>query len=162
MTKASSKHAIVIGAGMGGLLFARALSTHFQRVTMLERDTLPESAQARRGIPQGCHLHSLLAGGCRSIEHLLPGIAEDLRAAGAVQLIAGLSVRIERPGYDPFPARDLGFSSFSLSRPLLEYCVHRRVRATPNVAVQQDVTVERLLHSGEAIVGVQQIGRAHV
>lgn len=32
------KHAIVIGASMAGLMATRALSDHFERVTVIERD----------------------------------------------------------------------------------------------------------------------------
>jgi 2-polyprenyl-6-methoxyphenol hydroxylase-like FAD-dependent oxidoreductase len=154
MTNASRQHAIVIGAGMGGLLFASALCARFERVTILERDILADDSQPRASIPQGRHLHALLAGGCRSMERLLPGITADLRAAGGVEFVAGLSVRVERPGYDPFPLRDAGFSSLSMSRPLLEWCVRQRVRMLTNVSLEEGVAVERLLHESERIAGV--------
>jgi 2-polyprenyl-6-methoxyphenol hydroxylase-like FAD-dependent oxidoreductase len=156
MSKRQGQHAVVIGAGVGGLLFARALSPAFERVTVFERDTLANDSQPRIGIPQGRHLHLLLAAGCQSMEELLPGITGDLRAAGAVDQIAGLSTRVERPGYDPFPQRDCGFSNFSLSRPLLELCVRRRVTALTNVTIEQGVTVEHLLHERGAVIGVQR------
>ena len=34
-------HAIVIGAGIGGLVAARVLADRYDRVTILERDALP-------------------------------------------------------------------------------------------------------------------------
>ena len=34
------RHAAVVGAGIGGLLAGRVLAGHFDRVTILERDTL--------------------------------------------------------------------------------------------------------------------------
>jgi 2-polyprenyl-6-methoxyphenol hydroxylase-like FAD-dependent oxidoreductase len=37
------QHAIVIGASMGGLLAARALSDFYAVVTVLERDAFPQS-----------------------------------------------------------------------------------------------------------------------
>jgi glycine/D-amino acid oxidase-like deaminating enzyme len=43
-------HAIVIGAGMGGLLAARALAEHYDRVTVIERDELPEAPEPRKGV----------------------------------------------------------------------------------------------------------------
>src|SRR6516165_5015361 len=49
------RHAIVIGASMGGLLAARALADHYDEVTVLERDTLPEAHEPRKGVPQGRH-----------------------------------------------------------------------------------------------------------
>ena len=35
------EHAVVMGASMAGLLTARVLASHFARVTIVERDTLP-------------------------------------------------------------------------------------------------------------------------
>jgi glycine/D-amino acid oxidase-like deaminating enzyme len=55
--------AIVIGASMAGLLAARALSETFDRVVVVERDLLPDDASGRRGVPQGKHVHCLLAAG---------------------------------------------------------------------------------------------------
>ena len=49
------KHAIVIGSSMAGLLAARALSEHFEHVTVLERDHIPEQSEHRKGVPQGHH-----------------------------------------------------------------------------------------------------------
>jgi phytoene dehydrogenase-like protein len=39
------KHAIVIGASIGGLLAARALADYYDEVTVLERDVLPKTAR---------------------------------------------------------------------------------------------------------------------
>ena len=39
--------AIVVGASMSGLLAARALSTYFERVTVIERDVLSASPEMR-------------------------------------------------------------------------------------------------------------------
>src|SRR5262245_32919792 len=39
-----NQHAVVIGGSMAGMLTARALAEHFDQVTIIERDELPESA----------------------------------------------------------------------------------------------------------------------
>ncbi len=39
-------HAVVLGASMGGLLAARVLADAYERVTVVERDLLPESGSA--------------------------------------------------------------------------------------------------------------------
>ena len=49
------RRAIVIGAGMGGLLASRALADHYDEVTILERDVIPEADEPRKCIPQGQH-----------------------------------------------------------------------------------------------------------
>ena len=54
------KHAIVIGASLGGLLTARVLSNHFEQVTILEKDTVHREPESRKGQPHTKHLHGLL------------------------------------------------------------------------------------------------------
>jgi 2-polyprenyl-6-methoxyphenol hydroxylase-like FAD-dependent oxidoreductase len=76
-------HAVVLGAGMAGLLTARVLSEFYEHVTVVERDRLPDSPIQRKGIPQGRHLHSFLSRGCHLIEELFPGIRDELVDAGA-------------------------------------------------------------------------------
>ena len=143
------REAVVVGAGMGGLIAARVLSDHFERVTVLERDGLGEARTARAGVPQGKHLHVLLAGGQRVLDELLGGFTEDLDRVGAARLTVGLDLLVERPGFDPFPQRDLGFYSSALTRPQLEFCVRRRVEAIENVRVEPGCRVFGLLPSDD-------------
>ena len=117
------RQAIVVGAGIGGLTAARVLADHFERVLVLERDALPIEAADRPSIPQGRYVHALLRGGQNALEELLPGFERALATGGAVLLRAGLDLRVERPGFDPFPQRDLGIRSYAMSRPLLELTV---------------------------------------
>src|SRR6202163_4611868 len=115
------KQAVVIGAGMGGLTAAGALADHFDQVVVLERDSLPSEPVYRAGTPQARQVHALLLSGQRALSELFPGFEQDLARAGAVPLRVGLDVRIERPGYDPFPQRDLGWFSYAVSRPTIEH-----------------------------------------
>lgn len=55
------EHAAVLGASMAGMMGARVLADAYERVTVLERDQLPESGEPRKGVPQGRHAHALLA-----------------------------------------------------------------------------------------------------
>jgi len=84
--------------GIAGLLAARVLSDHFERVTLLERHSLARAPAPRRGVPQGAHVHVLLARGLAVAEGLFPGLAEELRAAGAVQLNSGRDLRWHHSG----------------------------------------------------------------
>ena len=59
LTPAPSSHAVVVGASMGGLAAAAAVSRHVDLVTIVERDELPTSPASRSGTPQGRHLHVL-------------------------------------------------------------------------------------------------------
>ena len=79
----SREHAVVIGGSLAGLLAARVLVDHFARVTLIERDRLPDTAAFRPGIPQSRHLHVLWSSGLGVVERLFPGLEDELRTAGA-------------------------------------------------------------------------------
>ncbi|MFD9415652.1 FAD-dependent oxidoreductase [Streptomyces goshikiensis] len=80
-------HAVVLGAGLAGLLAARVLATKFARVTLVERDELPQAGPAfRPGVPQSRHVHVLWSRGLELMEQMLPGITGKLVAAGAAVL----------------------------------------------------------------------------
>src|ERR1700692_4213056 len=119
-SEAIARQAVVIGAGIAGLAAARALSDHFEQVAVLERDSLSDGPVHRPGTPQSRHPHGLLIGGQRALSELFPGFERDLVEAGAVRVRANIDIRVERPGYDPFPQRDLGLLNYALSRPAIE------------------------------------------
>ncbi len=127
------EHAIVIGGSMAGLLAARVLADHFDRVTLVERDALDDAAAApRKGVPQGRHAHGLLAQGQLILEQLFPGLVDDLVAAGATSVDLMADARWYQPG--GYRARHVSqINGLSLSRPLLEAGIRRRVLALPNV-----------------------------
>jgi 2-polyprenyl-6-methoxyphenol hydroxylase-like FAD-dependent oxidoreductase len=149
--------AVVIGAGMGGLAAAGALSDFFSRVIVLDRDTLPSEGVARSGVPQGAHTHGLLVGGLRALEKLFRGVEQGFIAAGAVAIDAARDVRVERPGFDPFPARMLGIPFYCLSRPVIEFSVRQRVEKLANVELRAGCRVEELVPTpdGRAVQGVR-------
>jgi len=151
------KQAVVIGAGIGGLSAAGALADHFDQVVILERDTLAPEAAYRAGTPQARHVHALLLSGQRALSELFPGFEQDLTQAGAVPLRVGLDIRMERPGYDPFPQRDLGWCNYAVSRPTIEHIVRRRVESLPNTTLRQRCRVREVLATpdGEAVTGVR-------
>ena len=153
--------AVVIGAGMAGLLSAAALAPRVDRVVVLDRDHLPAGAQARGGTPQCTHSHGVLASGSAAMEALLPGLRAELVARGAFSegdlgttsrwwvgggLIADCAVG--RPG-------------MAVSRVLLESAVRDRVRALDAVTVRDEVDVAGL-HPGPdgGVAGVRVLDRA--
>lgn len=139
-------HAIVMGASLAGLLAACVLSHHFQRVTLVERDHLPEGAENRKGVPQGQHLHTLLVKGEQIISRLFPGIDSDLIQAGAIRLdLADDFLWFQEGGYKP--RFDSGITLFCMSRPLLERCIRRRVLAIKNLTCLQKCNVQNLVAS---------------
>ncbi len=147
--------AIVIGGSLAGLLAARVLADHYQRVILVERDTLGGAIENRRGVPQGRHTHGLLAGGREALEKLLPGISDQLRAAGAVpgDMLGDSRWFMEGGYHSRFSS---GLVGLCMSRPLLEGLVRERVRQLPNVQFRDNETVSGLLasHGKTRVIGV--------
>ena len=135
--------AVVIGASMGGLLTARALTEAYDRVTLVDRHLLPERADSRRGVPQGRQLHVLLTRGRQAFEELLPGISAELTACGVPTVDLHEQVHWYNNGHRmrraPSPLLALG-----VSRPLLEQVVRERVAALPGVRIVSGCEVEGL------------------
>src|SRR4051812_32472791 len=124
------RHAVVIGASMAGLLAAAALSKVAVRVTVLERDDLPEADLHRRGTSQSRHAHGLLARGLQVMEHLRPGLTAELEERGAIGGELQGDLRWINEGRRLAPMRG-DMRGLLVSRPLLEGQVRRRVAALP-------------------------------
>lgn len=141
------KQAVVVGAGMAGLTAALSLANFFERVIVLENDALPKDPGHRPGTPQCRHLHVLLAGGLNALSRLFPDFGESLSQAGAVPLRMGYDYRVERPGYDPFPKRDLGLRIYSMTRPLLEFTVRKRLGEYGNVEIRESCLAREFIRT---------------
>ncbi len=128
--------AVVIGASMGGLLAARTLADFFQQVVIIERDVLPTTATARKGVPQGQHAHALLGRGREILEGFFPGLTRELLAQGAVQgqgrFHSNGGVFCQSPNAP---------QGVFVSRPCLELAVRGRVQALPNVQIRDNCDV---------------------
>jgi 2-polyprenyl-6-methoxyphenol hydroxylase-like FAD-dependent oxidoreductase len=134
------RHAIVVGASMGGLLAARALADHYAEVTILERDTLPEVSETRKGVPQGRHAHWLLARGREALEELFPGLSEELVGQGATYGDVVDDVLWFNYGVYLRNAPS-ALQGLLISRPMLENGVRRRVVKLPNVHLREQCDV---------------------
>ncbi len=131
-------HAVIIGASMAGLCAARVLSDHFPRVSVYDRDALPDLPVDRSAIPQGQHVHLLMARGAHELEGLFPGLLDDMAADG-------MPVVLNAPGEIHFAASGHvlgtghsgqdGFTGYLPSRALLEWHVRERVKALPGVEI---------------------------
>jgi 2-polyprenyl-6-methoxyphenol hydroxylase-like FAD-dependent oxidoreductase len=144
--------AVVVGAGLAGLTAARAAADYFERVVVLERDVLPSDAAHRKGTPQSRHVHALLASGLDALNELYPQFTEDLDRGGAIPLRAGLDVRVERPGYDPFPQRDLGWDSRAMSRPLVELTLRQSISQCANIELRQRCRVQSFTTAPRSVI----------
>jgi 2-polyprenyl-6-methoxyphenol hydroxylase-like FAD-dependent oxidoreductase len=111
----------------------------------------------RPGTPQCRHLHGLLAGGLQALGRLFPDFEASLSQAGAVALRMGFEYYLERPGYDPFPLRDFGIRIYSMTRPVLEWTVRKRLGAYRNVEILHSCRAEELAAhgAGGAVCGVR-------
>ena len=151
------RHAVVVGGSLAGMLAARVLSDHFDDVTLLERDRFPETPAARKGLPQGRHVHVLLERGRGVLERFLPGLTGELVRAGAEPLDATQDVAWMSPygWYVRFPGDLLLLAS---SRDLIDWGVRGRVAALPNVRIHQGVDVAGLIRGpgdGAGVAGVR-------
>lgn len=157
-----AKQAVVVGAGMAGLTAARVLAEFFERVIVLESDALPREATYRPGTPQSRHVHALLAGGLQALGRLFPGFEESLSQAGAVRLSMACDYRLERAGYDPFPRRDLGITIYSMTRPLLEFTVRKRLGEFGNVELRENCRAQEFIPAADhAAVAAVRHQNAH-
>lgn len=145
--------AVVVGGSMAGLLAAKACAESFEHVTVLERDDAAPRPEARKGVPQGRHVHALLARGNDVIETFFPGITDQLVADGAVPIDPGREMYWHHFGGWHVPV-DAGFRWIFLSRPLLEHHVRRRLLESSNVEFRGGVGATALVERGGTIAGV--------
>jgi len=137
-------HAIVIGASMGGLLAARALSDFYTTVTILERDAFPTSDVPRKGVPQGRHTHGLLARGRVVLEEFFPGYSNEVVTQSG-GLLGDLANEITWMGHNVALAQGKSdLIGLLASRPVLEGRVRRRVLQLPNVRAIENCAVQGL------------------
>jgi 2-polyprenyl-6-methoxyphenol hydroxylase-like FAD-dependent oxidoreductase len=159
------EHAVVLGAGMAGLLAARVLSEFYDSVSVIERDRLPDYPCHRRGIPQGRHAHNFYSRGLQVMEDLFPGLLADLARAGAVVVDNGdLSNfyvhtgrhEMKRSGTFADPE---ALALHMASRPFMEFQLRRRVKGLPNVRILDGHDVSELLTTGDIVNGARIIRR---
>ena len=131
---------------MAGLMCARVLADHTDRVTIVERDSFPTGIENRRGVPQGRHTHGLLASGRQVLEQFFPGISTELIRAGAVQGDIARDCRWFLGGACLCQFAS-GIDGLLMSRPFLETAVRRRVLNLPNVQARENTLTDGLTSS---------------
>lgn len=161
-TSKSQKNALVLGGSLGGLLAARVLSNHFEQVTILEKDPVHRVPESRKGQPQTQHLHGLLPAGLRVLNHYFPNIEDDMSANGAN--VMDFAETMNWFSYGGFKKRfKIGINAVTVSRPMLEHLVRERVLALPNVRLQDNTTVKKLITSPDhqQVLGVETEGKTN-
>ena len=150
------RRAIVVGAGIGGLAVSRVLTDYFQEVVILDRDELPDDATPRAGVPQDKQPHGLLGGGLKVLENLFPGFGEELRKAGAEPMQPGFDMLFEIPGQELWPRIKLSWQTYTMSRPLIELALRRRVQGLRNIKVRSGCRAREIICDSnvQAVTGI--------
>lgn len=129
------KQAVVIGAGLAGLMSARVAADHFTHVTVLEKDEY-SGPEPRKGVPQGNHIHVLWTVGSAILEQSFPGLFAALAEDGGVGFDNSADMRWYHGGVWKM-RNHLGLRIHSQSRPLLEHHVRSKLLEHSNVAIER-------------------------
>jgi 2-polyprenyl-6-methoxyphenol hydroxylase-like FAD-dependent oxidoreductase len=151
---------VVIGAGVGGLGTALALSRQGHEVVVTERDRTPLPGDAdeafawdRRGAPQVRHSHAMLARLRNLVRDRFPDVLDALYAAGATDW--PLTVRLPDTIDDPSPKPgDEDLVMLACRRTTFEWVLRRTVLAAPHVSLHDGVVVHGLLGRDGTVTGV--------
>ncbi|WP_227025087.1 FAD-dependent oxidoreductase [Streptomyces tsukubensis] len=156
--RTAGRHAVVIGAGLAGMLAAWVLREHAGRVTVIERDRAPEGPKPRAGVPQGRHAHVLLPSGQRALDALLPGTVDRLLNDGARQVGMPEDMVQWQAGrwYLRTPA---SIHLLACTRPLIDWTVRERVRSDDRIHFTQSTEAAALLGDAGRVRGVRVRGR---
>jgi 2-polyprenyl-6-methoxyphenol hydroxylase-like FAD-dependent oxidoreductase len=135
---------VVVGGGVGGLATALALGRADHRVTVLERDRVPDGADPdevfaaeRRGAPQSHQTHGFLARTLTVLRARFPDVLADLRAAGCTTLPSTLHLGDPQPG-------DEDLAVLTMRRTTFEWVLRRAVAREPGVVVRSGAGVDGL------------------
>jgi 2-polyprenyl-6-methoxyphenol hydroxylase-like FAD-dependent oxidoreductase len=157
----TGRRAVVIGGSLAGLCAGRVLSDHFDSVVVIDRDAYPAEPEDRAGVPQGRHVHALLARGRREFNRLFPAFDERMLAGGALEVDFPWEFAVLRP-YGWAERERSGIPTFFASRGLLEWVIRGLFRELPNVELVERTDVTRLLgtESGEKrVTGIEARSR---
>ncbi|MFE5911562.1 NAD(P)/FAD-dependent oxidoreductase [Streptomyces wedmorensis] len=149
-----ARHAVVIGGSLAGLLAARVLAEHAERVTVVERDRFPEGQEARPGVPQGRHLHVLIAGGQQALDELLPGFMAELGELGAPKVGVPEDM-VQWQNGQWFRRTPATAHFYTGPRPQLEWLVRQRVLADPRIELVEGTETVGLTGDSSRVRGVR-------
>lgn len=154
--KQTDNSAIVIGGSITGLIAARVLTDHFDKVVIIERDRLPSKPEFRQGVPQSVQVHALLTKGKKILEQFFPGLTKELVENGALEtdMVADWCY-LFADGWAPrFTS---GITIPTCSRNLLENTLRKRLCSNKNLEFLEAHQVIGLLASSDrtTITGVK-------
>ena len=136
--------AIVIGGSMAGKFAAKALSTSFKEVIIIEAGERWDGKSSRKRVPQSNHPHVLLKGGENAIEELFPNITNELIEAGSIVNNFTRDLKWHQFGLwkQPFIGE---VHMIQQSRPLLEWHIQKRIHQISNITIKYETLVKGLL-----------------
>ncbi|MEL7007641.1 MAG: monooxygenase [Cyanobacteria bacterium J06588_4] len=141
--------AIVVGGSIAGLLSARVLSDYFQEVIIVERDELPTTPEARRGVPQSVQPHVLFTKGYRLLQEFFPGIESRLEQNGVLSIDWAREFRHYVEGHWGTAAEEPSdIVSVTCSRYLLEWSIRQELLKLPRVKIRSCSKVAGLIFDG--------------
>ncbi|MEV8504547.1 FAD-dependent monooxygenase [Actinoplanes sp. NPDC051475] len=147
-------HAVVLGAGMAGVLAASALVHVADAITIVEQDRLPERPTHRTGLPQARHAHVLWSGGARAIDQLLPGAIAGLLDAGAHRLgLPADIVFLSAHGW--FPRTHEAQYAITCTRDLMDWRLREQLRQHQQVTIRDHTKVVGLRGDAKRITGIR-------
>ncbi|SME52313.1 Putative epoxidase LasC [Bacillus mobilis] len=136
--------AIVIGGSIAGKLAAKALSTTFKEVIIIEAGERWDGKASRKRVPQSSHPHVLLKGGEKAIEELFPAITNELIGAGSI--VNNFTRDIKWHQFGLWKQQFIGkVHMIQQSRFLLEWHIQKRIDGISNVTTKYRTSVEGLL-----------------
>ncbi len=141
--KTNRIHATVVGGSMAGLIAARVLSNHFEKVTIIEKDIVNNEPETRKGQSQTKHIHLLLVQAMNTLSHYFPDLKEELLANGALELDVGNDYNWYSYGGIKKKGKT-GITALTMSRPLLEYHVKKGVVSMGNIVIQDNTKVKEI------------------
>ena len=146
--QSSRTQAIVMGGSLGGLMTARVLSNHFQKVIIIEKDVVNRHPESRKGQPQTRHLHGLLPAGFKTMQHYFPDLKEALQKNGAT--ICDFAETMVWKTYGGYRQRiNMNLEAVLMSRPLLEHLIRELVLTLPNIQLLDNTAVKNLMTTAD-------------
>eukprot|EP01112_Ceratiomyxa_fruticulosa_P010687 TRINITY_DN2839_c0_g3_i4.p1 TRINITY_DN2839_c0_g3~~TRINITY_DN2839_c0_g3_i4.p1 ORF type:complete len:562 (-),score=93.72 TRINITY_DN2839_c0_g3_i4:72-1757(-) len=156
--KQSRKIGVVLGGGFAGLAFAKVLSRHYEKVVIIERDTLLDSPDPRPSVPHTSQPHTLQIRAVVCLEKIYPGMVRDLLSRGARKSDIGEPFLILNK--IPVPRSKIGTSTISASRGFLEHRMRMFTLREKNIILKQRCTATGLIFDDDNnVIGVRLVCR---
>ncbi len=161
------RHVAVIGAGIGGLMSALALSRRNIAVTIFERDEAPpadiDPADSmdwlRRGVPQSLHPHFFMGRMRTLLEEDYPGLVDALLASGVGENNLYDYVHPELTHRVSPSTTDSNLRTLNTRRTTFEMTVRNLVTTLPGVTIRNSAKVDGLCFAENTevptVIGIQ-------